>query len=460
MIYFSDKEKRKFLNELYEFLKIPSISADPNHQKEMVKCSNWLESCFKNSGCENVRIIKTKGHPIVYADKFIDKSLPTILVYGHYDVQPPDPISLWDSPPFEPVVKKTKIHPEGAIFARGACDDKGQMFMHIKALEWIIKKNKLNFNIKFLIEGEEEVGSDNLETFISKNKDLLNSDIILISDTSMKSNTIPSITSGLRGISYMEIKLKGPNRDLHSGTYGGGVANPINILSKLIASMHDENMKITIPGFYDKVVDLNSKDKKEILKAAVKTSDFKKSIGIKELYGDVNFSLTERISTRPTLDVNGIYGGYIGEGSKTVLPSEAHAKISMRLVPKQDWKEISELFKKYVVNFIPKNVTATIKTHHGAEPYVTPTNSPAYDAALMAYKKSFGVNPFQHRGGGSIPIVPIFERELGVKSILMGFGLDSDAIHSPNEHFGLFNFFKGIETIIYFYEFYAKKVSR
>ena len=459
MINFSDKEKSKFLHELYEFLKIPSVSADPNQKKDMVKCSKWLKTCLKNSGCQNVKIIDTKGHPIVYADKLIDKNLPTILVYGHYDVQPPDPISLWDSPPFEPIIKKTKIHPDGAIFARGACDDKGQVFMHIKALEWITKKNKLNFNIKFLIEGEEEVGSDNLEVFISQNKDLLKSDIILISDTSMKSNSIPSITTGLRGISYMEITLKGPNRDLHSGTYGGGVANPINIMSKLIASMHDENMKITIPGFYDKVLEINDKDKNEILKAAINTSDFKNSIGIKELCGDNDFSLTERISTRPTLDVNGIYGGYTGEGSKTVLPSEAHAKISMRLVPKQDWKEISELFKKYVLNFIPKSVTATIKTHHGAEPYVTPTNSTAYEAAILAYKKSFGVDPFQQRGGGSIPIVPIFEKELGVKSILMGFGLDSDAIHSPNEHFGLFNFFKGIETIIYFYEFYSKKLS-
>ena len=459
MVNFSEKEKNKFLNELFDFLKIPSISADPNHQKEMEECSNWLEGSFKNSGCDNVKTIKTKGHPIVYADKLIDKNLPTILVYGHYDVQPPDPVLLWDSPPFEPVVKKTETHPDGAIFARGACDDKGQMFMHIKALEWITKNNKLNFNIKFLIEGEEEVGSDNLEVFISKNKGLLKSDIILISDTSMKSNTIPSITTGLRGISYMEIMLNGPNRDLHSGTYGGGVANPINILSRLIASMHDENMKITIPGFYDKVVDLNFKDKKEILKAAVNESDFKKSIGIKEIYGDNDFSLTERLSTRPTLDVNGIYGGYTGEGSKTVLPSKAHAKISMRLVPDQDWIEISELFKKYVKNFIPKNVTATIKTHHGAEPYVTATNSLAYEAAMMAYEKSFGVKPFQQRGGGSIPIVPIFEKELGVKSILMGFGLDSDAIHSPNEHFGLFNFFKGIETIIYFYEFYTKKFS-
>ena len=457
MINFSDKEKNKFLNELFEFLKIPSISADPSRQKEMIKCSNWLENCLKNSGCENVKIIKTKGHPIIYADKYIDKNLPTILVYGHYDVQPPDPISLWNSPPFEPIIKKTKIHPDGAIFARGACDDKGQMFMHIKAFEWITKKNKLNFNVKFLIEGEEEVGSDNLEVFISENKDLLKSDIVLISDTSMKSNSTPSITTGLRGISYMEITLKGPNRDLHSGTYGGGVANPINIMSKLIASMHDENMKITIPGFYDKVLDLSENDKNEILKAAINTNDFKNSIGIKELYGDIDFSLTERITTRPTLDVNGIYGGYTGEGSKTVLPSEAHAKISMRLVPKQDWKEISELFKQHVLKFIPRSVTATIKTHHGAEPYVTPTTSTAYKAAMLAYKKSFGSDPLQQRGGGSIPIVPIFEKELGVKSILMGFGLDSDAIHSPNEHFGLFNFFKGIETIIYFYEFYTKK---
>ena len=457
MINFSDEEKNKFLSELFEFLKIPSISADPSHQKEMIKCSNWLEKCLKNSGCENVKIVKTKGHPIIYADKYIDKNLPTILVYGHYDVQPPDPISLWNSPPFEPIVKKTKIHPDGAIFARGACDDKGQMFMHIKAFEWITKKNKLNFNVKFLIEGEEEVGSDNLEVFISENKDLLKSDIVLISDTSMKSNSTPSITTGLRGISYMEITLKGPNRDLHSGTYGGGVANPINIMSKLIASMHDENMKITIPGFYDKVLDLSENDKNEILKAAINTNDFKNSIGIKELYGDIDFSLTERITTRPTLDVNGIYGGYTGEGSKTVLPSEAHAKISMRLVPKQDWKEISELFKQHVLKFIPKSVTATIKTHHGAEPYVTPTTSTAYKAAMLAYKKSFGSDPLQQRGGGSIPIVPIFEKELGVKSILMGFGLDSDAIHSPNEHFGLFNFFKGIETIIYFYEFYTKK---
>ncbi|MGB1972341.1 MAG: M20/M25/M40 family metallo-hydrolase, partial [Flavobacteriaceae bacterium] len=362
---------------------------------------------------------------------------------------------LWDSPAFEPVIKSTEIHPEGALFARGACDDKGQMYMHIKAFEWMIENQQLNCNVKFMIEGEEEVGSNHLEEFIRENIDRLACDVILISDTGMISNDLPSITTGLRGLSYMEVIVTGPNRDLHSGIYGGAVANPINILAKMIANLQDENNKITIPGFYDKVIELTEKERQEMAKAPFDINEYMEAIEIGDVHGEKGYTTSERQSVRPTLDVNGIWGGYTGEGAKTVIASKAHAKISMRLVPNQDWVEIGQLFEKHFKAIAPKSVTVDVITHHGGEPYLTPIDHIGYQAAHKAYLETFGVAPFPQRDGGSIPIVPLFEKILGVKSVLMGFGLDSDAIHSPNEHFGLFNFFKGIETIPLFYKHFA-----
>ena len=459
MYLLSNSKKEKYLNELIDFLKIPSISADTNYKNSVRKAAEWLSNSISKTGCENVEIIETKGHPIVYGEKIIDEKLPTILIYGHYDVQPPDPLDLWDNPPFEPVIKKTKNHPEGAIYARGACDDKGQTFMHIKALEIMISKNELPCNVKLMIEGEEEVGSSNLEFFVKENQKKLKSDVILISDTGILNNDQPSITTGLRGLSYMEVKLTGPNRDLHSGLYGGTVANPINVLCQMISSLKDENNKITIPGFYDDILDISDSERKEMSKVPFDLELFKKSLSIGSVYGEKGFTTPERKSIRPTLDVNGIWGGYSGEGAKTVIPSEANAKISMRLVPNQNWKKISKLFIKHFKSIAPKSVNVDIKTHHGGQAYVTPTNSIAYKAAHLAYKKSFGKPPHSVRDGGSIPIVPMFEEVLGCKTILMGFGLDSDSIHSPNEHFGVFNFFKGIETIPYFHKNFAELFS-
>ena len=459
MYSLSNSKKEKYLNELIDFLKIPSISADTNYKNSVRKAAEWLSNSISKTGCENVEIIETKGHPIVFGEKIIDEKLPTILIYGHYDVQPPDPLNLWDNPPFEPVIKKTKNHPEGAIYARGACDDKGQTFMHIKALEIMISKNELPCNVKLMIEGEEEVGSSNLEFFVKENQKKLKSDVILISDTGILNNDQPSITTGLRGLSYMEVKLTGPNRDLHSGLYGGTVANPINVLCQMISSLKDENNKITIPGFYDDILDVSDSERKEMSKVPFDLELFKKSLSIGSVYGEKGFTTPERKSIRPTLDVNGIWGGYSGEGAKTVIPSEANAKISMRLVPNQNWKKISKLFIKHFKSIAPKSVNVDIKTHHGGQAYVTPTNSIAYKAAHLAYKKSFGKPPHSVRDGGSIPIVPMFEEVLGCKTILMGFGLDSDSIHSPNEHFGVFNFFKGIETIPYFHKNFAELFS-
>ena len=459
MYLLSNSKKEKYLNELIDFLKIPSISADTNYKNSVRKAAEWLSNSISKTGCENVEIIETKGHPIVFGEKIIDEKLPTILIYGHYDVQPPDPLDLWDNPPFEPVIKKTKNHPEGAIYARGACDDKGQTFMHIKALEIMISKNELPCNVKLMIEGEEEVGSSNLEFFVKENQKKLKSDVILISDTGILNNDQPSITTGLRGLSYMEVKLTGPNRDLHSGLYGGTVANPINVLCQMISSLKDENNKITIPGFYDDILDISDSERKEMSKVPFDLELFKKSLSIGSVYGEKGFTTPERKSIRPTLDVNGIWGGYSGEGAKTVIPSEANAKISMRLVPNQNWKKISKLFIKHFKSIAPKSVNIDIKTHHGGQAYVTPTNSIAYKAAHLAYKKSFGKPPHSVRDGGSIPIVPMFEEVLGCKTILMGFGLDSDSIHSPNEHFGVFNFFKGIETIPYFHKNFAELFS-
>ncbi|APY10557.1 peptidase dimerization domain protein [Seonamhaeicola sp. S2-3] len=450
------KNKQRFLDELIELIKIPSISADSNYKNDVLKTAQAVKTSLKNAGCDTVEVCETEGYPIVYAEKIIDKTLPTVLVYGHYDVQPPDPIELWDSPPFEPIIKTTEKHPEGAIFARGACDDKGQMFMHVKAMEFMTSTNQLPCNVKFMIEGEEEVGSKSLGTFVKNNKEKLRNDVILISDTGMIANNTPSITTGIRGLSYVEVEVTGPNRDLHSGLYGGAVANPINILTKMIASLHDENNHITIPGFYDKVEELSKEERAEMAKAPFSLEAYQKALDIEAVYGEKGYTTNERNSVRPTLDVNGIWGGYIGEGAKTVIPSKAYAKISMRLVPNQDWAEITDLFKTHFESIAPKGVKVQVKPHHGGNGYVTPLNSVGYQAASKAYAKTFGKTPIPQRSGGSIPIVALFEEELKSKTILMGFGLDSDAIHSPNEHFGVWNYLKGIETIPYFYKYFTE----
>ena len=445
------EHKERLLNELFELLKIASISVDPAYDSEVLKGAKSVHNYLKAAGIDHTKIYETEGHPIVYGQKIIGPNVPTVLVYGHYDVQPPDPLDLWDSKPFEPVIKKTALHPEGAIFARGACDDKGQMFMHIKAIEYLISTNQLPCNVKFMIEGEEEVGSNNLVHFVKNNSALLKNDVILISDTGMIANDTPSITTGLRGLSYVEVCVTGPNRDLHSGLYGGAVANPINVLTKMIASMHDQDNHITIPGFYDKVEELSTKERSEMAKAPFDIDAYQKALNIETVYGEKGYTTNERNSIRPTLDVNGIWGGYTGEGAKTVIPSKAFAKISMRLVPHQEWEEITELFKKYFESIAPKGVSVTVTPHHGGQGYVTPIDHIGYKSAAEAYETTFGKMPIPQRSGGSIPIVALFEEVLGSKSVLMGFGLDSDAIHSPNEHFGVWNYLKGIETIPYFY---------
>ena len=450
-----DLNKERFLNELIDLLKIPSISADSKHKNDMIKTAEAVKHRLIEAGADLVEISPTTGYPVVYGEKIIDASKPTILVYGHYDVQPADPINLWDSPPFEPIIKKTDIHPEGAIFARGACDDKGQMYMHIKAFEIMMKTNTLPCNVKFMIEGEEEVGSPNLGPWIIANKNRLIGDVILISDTSIIANDTPSIDTGLRGLSYMEVEVVGPNRDLHSGVYGGAVANPINILCKMIASCHDENNHITIPGFYDDVNELSDLERSEMAKAPFNLEDFKKDLIIEKEHGEKGYSTIERTGIRPTLDVNGIWGGYIGEGAKTVLPSKAFAKISMRLVPNQGSQKISELFQKYFESIAPASVKVKVKAHHGGEPVFVGTESIGYQSASLAMQETYGKKPLPTRGGGSIPIVALFKKELGLDSILFGFGLDSDGLHSPNEHYGLFNYYKGIETIPLFYKYFT-----
>lgn len=451
------ENKQRYLDELFDLLRIPSVSADPAYKADVFKTADEVAKRLIEAGADNVEICETPGYPVVYGDKIIDPSKPTVLVYGHYDVQPADPIELWTSGPFEPVIKPTEIHPEGAIFARGACDDKGQMYMHVKAFELMMQHDSLPCNVKFMIEGEEEVGSQNLEWYVKRNHDKLECDVILISDTGMLANDIPSITTGLRGLAYMEVELTGPNRDLHSGLYGGAVANPINILTKMIASLQDEDNKITIPGFYDKVEVLSAEERAEMAKAPFSLDDYKKALDINDVHGETGYTTMERNSIRPTLDVNGIWGGYIGEGAKTVIASKAYAKISMRLVPNQTPDEISELFEKHFKAIAPDSVKVKVTAHHGGHGYVTHTNDHAYQAASKAYETTFGKKPIPVRSGGSIPIVALFEKELKSKSILMGFGLDSDAIHSPNEHYGVFNYLKGIETIPYFYEFFAEK---
>ena len=445
-----EKNKERFLEELKDLLRIPSVSADKTYKEDVFRAGEFIKNKLEEAGADKVELCQTAGYPIVYGEKMIDSSLPTVLVYGHYDVQPPDPLDLWETPPFEPTVRDEKI------YARGACDDKGQMYMHIKAFEAMMKTDSLPCNVKFMIEGEEEVGSDNLGIFVKNNKEKLATDVILISDTEMIANDIPSVTVGLRGLSYVEVEVTGPNRDLHSGLYGGAVPNPINVLCDMIASLKDEEGRITVENFYDDVAQLSEKERAEMAKAPFSLEEYKNSIGLKDVEGEKGYSTVERASIRPTLDVNGIWGGYTGEGAKTVIASKAYAKISMRLVPNQDSETITKLFKKHFEKIAPDSVSVVITPHHGGEPVVTPTDSQAYQAASFAYKQTFDKNPIPMRGGGSIPIVAMFKSELGIDSILMGFGLDSDAIHSPNEHYGLFNFYKGINTIPHFFSRYAE----
>ena len=445
-----ESNRERFLEELFELLRIPSISADSAFSGDVRKCAETVADFLKTAGADNVILEETAGYPIIYGEKIIDTNLPTVLVYGHYDVQPSVPDELWDTPPFEPTIKNDKI------YARGACDDKGQMFMHVKAFESMMQTNELACNVKFMIEGEEEVGSSNLETYCKNNKEKLKADVILISDTSMLANDMPSIDVGLRGLSYVEVEVTGPNIDLHSGVYGGAVANPINVLCDMIAGMKDENNHITIPGFYNDVLEVSPEDRAAMAKTPFSLDEYKGHLEIDDVMGEEGFSTLERTGIRPTLDVNGIWGGYTGEGAKTVLPSKAYAKISMRLVPNQSSETITKLFTDYFNSVAPKSVKVKVTPHHGGEPVLTPTDSVPYKAAAAAMKDTFGKDPIPTRGGGSIPIVALFEKELETKTVLMGFGLDSDAIHSPNEHYGVFNYFRGIETIPRFFYHFAE----
>ena len=447
---YQDTNKEQFLEELKELLRIPSVSAQENHNADTAKCAEAVKQSLLKAGCDSVEICETAGHPIVFGQKFVDASLPTILTYGHYDVQPAEPLELWTNGPFDPVVI------DGKIYARGACDDKGQMYMHVKALEVMNATNTLQCNVKFIIEGEEEVGSTNLGKFLEDYKDQLKADVVLVSDTSMISMEHPSIETGLRGLAYMEVEVVGPNRDLHSGVYGGAVANPITILSKMIASLHDENNHITVQGFYDKVVALTDAERVALNKAPFDLKEYTDELGIEEDWGEKGYTALERTGVRPTLELNGMWGGYIGEGAKTVLPSKANAKISMRLVPNQNSHEIAELFTAYFNKIAPNCVKVTVTEHHGGEPVVTPTDSIAYKAAEKAIATTFGKDPIPTRGGGSIPIIALFEKTLGLKTVLMGFGLDNDNIHSPNEKFDVANYYKGIETIPYFHKYFAE----
>ncbi len=445
-----ENNKDRFIQELIDLLKIPSVSADAKYSVDVDIAAVMVSERLKEAGADNVEICKTDGYPIIYGEKIIDPTLPTVLVYGHYDVQPPDPLDLWDSPPFEPVIK------DGKIYARGAADDKGQVYMHVKAFELMMRTNSLPCNIKFMIEGEEEVGSIHLGLFIKENKEKLKSDVILISDTSIIANDVPSINVGLRGLSYNQVEITGPNRDLHSGLYGGAVANPINILCDMISSLMDENNHITIPGFYDDVIELSQEERNEMAKAPFDLEKYKEALALPDVHGEKGYTTSERASIRPTLDVNGIWGGYIGEGAKTVIASKAYAKISMRLVPGQDPDKITTLFKNHFESIAPKSVTVKVIPHHGGHPYFTSIDSQAYKAASKAMEVTFGKEPVPVRGGGSIPIVALFKEVLELDSIMMGFDLDSDAIHSPNEHFGVFNYLKGIETIPYFFKYFSE----
>ena len=451
-----EKNKERFLSELFALLRMPSVSADSSYKPSIEATAQWIKEALLAAGCDKAEVCETPGNPVVYGEKHVGDNLPTVLVYGHYDVQPADPVALWDTDPFEPVIKKTELHPDGAIFARGACDDKGQMFMHEKALEYMVKEGKLPCNVKFMIEGEEEVGSKNLGWFVERNKEKLKNDIILISDTSIIAADIPSINVSLRGLSYMEVEVTGPNKDLHSGVYGGAVANPVNVLSKMIAQLHDENNHITIPHFYDKVKEISAEERALFAEIPFSLEEYKKDLGVADVQVEKGYSVIESAATRPSLDVNGIWGGYIGEGAKTIIPSKASAKISMRLVPDQEPKEIEALFTEYFTQIAPEGVTVKVTSLGGGPAYAMPIDNDGYRAAEKAMEKTFGKRPIPTPEGGSIPIVALFEKELGTKSVLMGFGYDSDLIHSPNEHYGLFNFFKGIETIPYFYEYFVE----
>ena len=445
-----EENKSRFLEELFSLLRFPSVSADPKYKQDVLNTADFVAEKLIEAGAQNVEVCETEGYPVVYGEKIVAPNLPTVLVYGHYDVQPPEPLELWHTPPFEPTVR------DGKIFARGACDDKGQFYMHVKAFELMMNTETLPCNIKFMIEGEEEVGSDNLGKFVATNKERLKADVVLISDTSMISMENPSLETGLRGLAYMEVEVTGPNRDLHSGVYGGAVANPATILCQMIASLHDENNHITIPGFYDGVIELSEEEKDALNSAPFDLDEYKQDLAVDDVWGETGYSTLERTGTRPTLEVNGIWGGYTGPGAKTVLPSKANAKISMRLVPGQDWVKISELFKSHFERIAPKSVKVNVVAHHGGTPYVTPTDSIAFKAAYKAIEESFGKEPVPTRGGGSIPIVALFEEELGIKTVLMGFGLDSDNLHSPNEKYDIYNFYKGIETIPLFYKHFAE----
>lgn len=447
---YQENNGERFLKEMMDLLRIPSVSAKSEHKKDMSDCAAAVKKSFLDSGADKAEVMQTDGFPVVYAEKIIDKNKPTVLVYGHYDVQPAEPLELWHSKPFEPVVK------DGKVFARGSADDKGQFFMHVKSLEMMVKTNTMSTNIKFLIEGEEEVGSPNLGKFVEQHKDILKADVILISDSSMLSLETPSLDVGVRGLSYIEVEVTGPERDLHSGTYGGAVANPITVLAEMIASCHDENNHITIPGFYDDVLEVPEKEREQMGKAPFDEEKFKEETGAKELWGEKGYTTNERTGIRPTLELNGIWGGYQGEGAKTVLPSKATAKISARLVPNQTSKKITKKLIDYFKSIAPSSVTVKAFEHHGGEPYLTPIDSKGYKAAKKAIETTFGKTPVPVRGGGSIPICTILEKELGVKIIFMGFGLDSDNLHSPNEKYGIENFNKGIETIPYFHKYFSE----
>lgn len=449
-----NQNKQRYLDELMGWLRIPSVSADPKFNDDMFEAAEFLKKHLEEAGAVNCELIPTDGFPVVYGEKIVDPVKPTVLVYGHYDVQPADPYELWKSPPFEPEVRNERI------YARGSCDDKGQVYMHVKALEIMTGMNALPCNVKFMFEGEEEIGSIHLDDFLSKNKEKLKADVVLVSDTSMIANDCPSITVGLRGLSYMEVEVTGANRDLHSGVYGGAVANPINVLARMITSLKDENFRITIPGFYDDVVEYTAEQRAEMAKRPFELEDYKKELGISDIEGETGFTTIERATIRPTLDCNGIWGGYTGAGAKTVLPSKATAKISMRLVPNQSSAKITEMFTRHIMSIAPKSVTIKVMAHHGGEAAMTPTDSLAYAAASKAMEKSFGKKPIPTFEGGSIPVVASFKKILGLNTVLMGFGLDIDALHSPNESYGLFNFYKGIETIPYFYHYYAELAGK
>ena len=446
-----EQNKQRFLDELFGLIRIPSISSLSENKNDMVRAAEYWKKMLLEAGADKADVMPSDGNPVVYGEKFLNPDYPTVLVYGHYDVMPVDPIELWKSPPFEPEIR------DGKIYARGADDDKGQAFMHAKAFEYLVKTDTLKCNVKFMLEGEEEIGSPNLGKWCEENYDMLKADVILVSDTGLIAQDIPSITTGLRGLAYMEIEVTGPDKDLHSGLFGGAVANPANIIAKMINKLVDDDGRILIPGFYDDVMVISDDERAEMAKAPFNVEEYKKALNLNDVFGEKGYSTNERTGIRPSLDVNGIWSGYIGEGAKTVLPSVASAKISMRLVPNQDHHKIAQLFEDYINEIVPEYVTVKVKDLHGGQGYVSPTDMPAYVAADKAYSETFGKKPVPVRSGGSIPIISTFEKVLGIKSILMGFGLESDAIHSPNENFPLFNFYKGIETIVQFYKYYAEE---